>query len=413
MSATAAARVRLSVNVWVLLGLSAVVLTLCMGVRQSMGLFQRPLATDLGISASAFGFALALQNIVWGVSQPLIGMLADRFGARPVLIGSSLVYAAGLLIMGEGGGIGGLDLGAGLLVGIGVSGTGFGVLMAVVSRAVPESRRSQAVGAVAAAGSLGTILLAPLAQTLIDGFGWRVAILAFAAIALGMAVLSMGVTERSAPVGPGRHAEIGLGAALREAMTHPGYLAMTAAFFACGFQLVFITTHLPAFLAYCGISPGVSASALGVIGLTNAVGTYIVGLLGAHFSQKKLLAAIYLLRTVAIIIYLALPITAASTLVFAGVLGLLWLGVAPLVSGIIGRMFGLQHFSTLYGIVFFSHQIGSFCGALLGGLAFDLTGTYTLAWSSLIVIGLLAFALQWPMDDRPPVRRRAPATATA
>lgn len=397
---------RPSYRLWLLLGLSSLVLTLCMGMRQSLGLFQRPLANDLAISASAFGFAMALQNIVWGASQPFIGMLADRFGARPMLVLSSLVYAAGLLVAGHGGGVFALDGGFGVLAGIGVSGTGFGILIGVVARAVPEHRRSQTVGAVAAAGSLGTLLIAPLAQMLIAQFGWRASLLVFACVALAMAVLSLGVAPQTIVAGPARDGDRSVRSAVGEALTHPGFLAMTVAFFACGFQLVFIGTHLPAFLAYCGISPAVGATALGVIGLCNAIGTYAIGLLGARFSQPRLLAMIYLLRTAVIVTYLALPITAGSTLVFAAALGLLWLGVAPLVSGIVGRMFGLQHFSTLYGIVFFSHQLGSFCGALLGGLAYDLTGNYVLAWASLIAIGLLAFVLQWPMDDRPPALRR-------
>lgn len=397
---------RPSYRLWLLLGLSSLVLTLCMGMRQSLGLFQRPLANDLAISASAFGFAMALQNIVWGASQPFIGMLADRFGARPMLVLSSLIYAAGLLVAGHGGGVFALDAGFGVLAGIGVSGTGFGILIGVVARAVPENRRSQTVGAVAAAGSLGTLLIAPLAQMLIAQFGWRASLLVFACVALAMAVLSLGVAPQTIVAGPARDGDRSVRSAVGEALTHPGFLAMTVAFFACGFQLVFIGTHLPAFLAYCGISPAVGATALGVIGLCNAIGTYAIGLLGARFSQPRLLAMIYLLRTAVIVTYLALPITAGSTLVFAAALGLLWLGVAPLVSGIVGRMFGLQHFSTLYGIVFFSHQLGSFCGALLGGLAYDLTGNYVLAWASLIAIGLLAFVLQWPMDDRPPALRR-------
>jgi predicted MFS family arabinose efflux permease len=392
----------------VLLALSAAILSLCMGLRQSLGLFMRPMTIDLGITASAFSFALALQNIVWGASQPLVGMLADRYGARPVLILSALLYAAGLVIMTQFGGTLGLDIG-GLLSGIAIAGAGFGVLMAVVSRAVPASQRSQAVGAVAAAGSLGTLGLAPLGQQMINGFGWRAALLVFAAIALSMALLAIFLRERdvvedAAPAAA--ESEQTLGEALRAAATHPGYLAMTAAFFACGFQLVFITTHLPSYLALCGLPVSVGASALGLIGLCNTFGTYGAGLLGARYSQKRLLALVYLLRTLAIIAYIAVPITAASTLVFGAAMGLLWLSVAPLVSGIIGRMFGLKHFSMLYGLVFFSHQLGSFCGALLGGMTFDLTGSYTLGWLSLIVIGLLAFALQWPMDDRPPSARR-------
>jgi predicted MFS family arabinose efflux permease len=405
---SAAVPARWPARTLILLGLSAAILSLCMGMRQSLGLFMRPMTIDLGITVSTFSFALALQNIVWGASQPLVGMLADRYGARPVLILSSLFYSAGLAMMAAFGGTLSLDI-SGLFIGVAVAGTGFGVLMAVVSRAVPAAQRSQAVGAVAAAGSLGTLALAPLGQHMIGGFGWRVALLLFAAVALSMALFAVFLREHdgideAAPGVPESNETVGQ--ALRAAATHPGYLAMTAAFFACGFQLVFITTHLPSFLALCALPASTGGSALALIGVCNTVGTYGVGLLGARYSQKRLLALVYLFRTLAIIVYVALPITIASTMVFSAVMGLLWLSVIPLVSGIIGKMFGLKHFSTLYGFVFFSHQLGSFFGALLGGFAFDLTGSYTMAWLSLIVIGLLAFALQWPMDDRPPTERR-------
>ncbi len=395
-----------------LLALCAVVLTVSTGIRQSLGLFLQPM-TVLGISVSAFSFAIALQSIVWGMSQPLVGMLADRYGAQPVLIGSALVYAAGLAIVALTGSALGLDIGGGVMAGIGVAGTNLGVLMGVAARAVPRERQSQTVGAVAAAGSLGTMALAPLGQWLIDGFGWRAALAAFAGFAVAMAFLSYAVGRQSAAAGtaaPGEAAdERSLTHVLRQAGTHPGYLAMTAAFFACGFQLMFITVHLPSYLAICGLSPSLGATAIGVIGLCNAVGTYCFGLLGARFQQRRLLALIYLLRTLSIIAFLALPVSPASTIMFAAAMGFLWLSVAPLVSGLIGRVFGLKYFSTLYGFVFLSHQVGSFFGVMLGGLTYDLTGSYDVAWGWLIGIGLLAFALQWPMDDRTPAEREAAA----
>jgi predicted MFS family arabinose efflux permease len=281
-----------------------------------------------------------------------------------------------------------------------------------VSRATPAERQSQTVGLLAAAGSLGTFALAPIGLVLIDGFGWQAAMIAFAALAGAMALLSLPIRE--AERASLHTAKQDLGEAVREALAHRGYLFMTLAFFACGFQLVFLTTHLPAYLALCGVAPGVGATALGLIGLFNAVGTYIFGLLGARYSQKHLLALIYLLRTVFIVIFLLAPISATSTLVFASAMGFLWLGVAPLVSGIIGRVFGLTHFNTLYGIVFLSHQVGSFMGAWMGGLVFDWRGSYDFAWGALIVIGVTAFALQWLMDERPPAQRMpvgAPAAA--
>lgn len=386
----------------VLLILSGAIIAICMGLRQSLGLFMRPMTLDLGISAAAFGFAIAMQNIVWGVSQPVVGAIADRYGPRPVLIGTALIYASGLLLMAFAKGLpGGLQI-AGFLAGIGTAGTGFGVLIGAVSRATPPERRSKTVGMVAAVGSLGTMVIAPIGHGLIDGFGWRVAMIAFAAIAASMALLSLPIRELG-PSGPKVAAvNLNLRQALREALTHRGYLFMTLAFFACGFQLVFIATYLPAYLQLCGVAPGVGATALALIGMFNAIGTYTFGILGTRYSQKHLLALIYLLRTVFIAVFLLLPVNAASTLVFAAAMGFLWLGVVPLVSGIIGRIFGLAHFNMLYGTVFLSHQVGSFFGAWMGGLVFDRMGNYNIAWGALIVIGVTAFMLQWLMDERPP-----------
>jgi len=302
---------------WVLLLVSAVILTLCMGLRQGLGLFLKPVTTDLGISVSAFSFALALQSMVWGASQPFVGMLADRYGTRPVLMATALIYAAGLLTMSAAGSGAAFDLGGGILIGIGIAGTGFGVLVGVVARAVPAHRQSQAVGTVAALGSLGTFFLPPIGQALMDAHGWRAALAVYAGIAVCMALLAVFIVRPDAP-GTSSSATAedtqSLGDVLRAATRHPGYVAMTVAFFACGFQLVFITTHLPSYLAFCGLPPSVGASALALIGLCNTIGTYIVGLLGARYSQKRLLALVYLIRTVAIAAYLAAPVTPGSTL---------------------------------------------------------------------------------------------------
>lgn len=391
-----------------LIVLSGLIISICMGMRQSLGLFMSPMALGAGVSAATFGFAIALQNIVLGVAQPFVGALADRHGARPVLIGTALLYAAGLVLMAYPRAVpGGLELG-GFLIGVGTAGCGFGVLIGTITRATAPERRSQTVGMVAAAGSIGTLVLAPTGQALIDNFGWQGALFAFAALAASMALLALPIRE---PTTVSVSARVqGLGEALREAIGHRGYLFMTLAFFACGFQLVFLTTHLPAYLQLCGVAPGVGATALGLIGLFNAIGTYTFGQLGARYSQKHLLAMIYLLRTLFIIAFLAAPISPASTLVFASAMGFLWLGVAPLVSGIIGRVFGLTHFNTLYGIVFLSHQLGSFFGAWMGGVVFDWRGSYDWAWAALIVIGFSAFTLQWLMDERPP-REPSPETS--
>jgi predicted MFS family arabinose efflux permease len=388
-----------------LLVLSGAIISICIGLRQSLGIFMRPMTLEFGISAATFGFSIALQNIVWGISQPFVGAIADRYGAKPVLIATSLVYAAGLAMMVFANAFPGALSLAGFLAGIGTAGTGFGVLIGTVSRVTPPERRTQTVGLVAAAGSLGTMILAPLGQWIIDGFGWKSAMFAFAAFAASMAVLSLPIREPARAYSTGERQQK-LGEALREAMSHRGYLFMTAAFFACGFQLVFITTHLSTYLQICGVPPGVAASALGLIGLFNAIGTYLFGVAGARYSQKHLLALIYLFRTLIIVVFLLAPISQASTLIFAAAMGFLWLGVAPLITGIIGRVFGLTHFNTLYGIVFLSHQVGSFFGAWMGGIVLDRFGNYNVAWGALIAVGLTAFMLQWLMDERPPRERR-------
>ena len=391
----------------VLLVVSGVIISLSMGVRQSLGLFMRPVTLDLGISAAAFSFSLALQNIVWGLSQPFIGAAADRYGARAVAVASALVYAAGLLIMV----VSKNELvfhAAGFLLGIGVAGTGLGVMLGVVARATPPEKRSQRVGLVAATGSLGTVAMAPIGQALVEGFGWRAGLVAFAAVAGAMAVLALLLRDQA----PARDAQPAaapqpMGEALGEALRHRGFMQMTLSYFACGFQLVFIMTHLPQYLEICGVAPSVGAQALALIGLCNTIGTYIFGHLGAHYSQKRLLAMIYGLRTVFIAIFLLVPVSATTTLIFAAAMGFVWLGVAPLITGVLSKVFGFAHFNMLYGTVFFSHQVGSFAGAWLGGLVFSFTGAYSLAWGALLVIGAIAFTLQWTMDDTPPPQRRA------
>jgi predicted MFS family arabinose efflux permease len=356
---------------------------------------------------------MALQNIVWGFGQPIVGMFGDRYGARPVLIATAGLYALGLALMGTTGTRLGLDAGLGVMVGLGIAGTGFGVLIGTVSRVVPPARRNQVVGLVAAAGSLATLGLAPLGQFLIGSFGWSIALFVFAGFACLMAVLALFISpEASAPEAAGE-ASPKFRMALRDAARHRGFVVMTIAFFACGFQLAFIVTHLAQFLAICGIASSVSAAAIGVIGLSNAVGSYLFGALSSRFSPKRLLASIYLLRTISIVLFVTSPITPFSTIVFAAVMGFLWLGVVPLISGLIGKLFGLRYFNTLFGVAFFSHQVGGFVGAWLGGALFDLTGSYSGSWIAMIAVGIGATTLQWFMDDRVRPSDRTPGVLAA
>jgi len=397
----------------ILLIASGIIITLCMGIRQSLGLFMSPVTSDLAITAAAFGFSISVQNLMWGVAQPVVGAIADRHGARPVLMGTGLVFVLGLLLMASMQGTITLDL-AGFLIGVGVAGTGFGILIGVVTRATPPEKRSQTVGAVAAAGSLGTVVIAPFAQSLIDRFGWRMSLVGLAVIALGMIALSLLVREPPKVVTQAAGvAKEGFRDAVRIATSHRGFMAMATAYFACGFQLIFIGTHLPQYLELCGQSPSLGATALGTIGLFNTIGTYSVGLLGARYSQKRLLAYLYLFRTIAIAAFLYFPVTPTTTLVFAAVMGLLWLGVAPLVTGIVSRIFGLTHFNTIYGMAFLWHQVGSFAGAWIGGAVYDWTGKYDFAWIALLVIGSIAFTLQWRMDDEPMRQNRPVVTPAA
>ncbi|NMJ41122.1 MFS transporter [Roseomonas sp. JC162] len=389
---------------------AALVMSVSMGLRQCFGLFLGPVGEDLGVAAASFGFAVALHNLVWGLAQPFVGALGDRFGPRPVLLGCGVLYAAGLLLMATSHTPWiGLDLGMGVLTGLGIAGTGFGVLLGAVSRAAPPERRSVLLGLVSGAGSMGILVLAPAGDAMIAAFGWRGAVLGYAAACGAMVAVS--VLIGGAPRGPAvRAPALPLGATLRAALAHRGFVVMSVAFFACGFQLMFITTHLPRFLGLCGLAPAVGAQALAVIGVCNAFGSYGFGLLGQRFSPKRLLAGIYAIRTIAIVAYLSVPVSAASTLVFAAVMGATWLGVVPLVSALIGRLFGLARFNMLFGVVFLGHQLGGFAGAWMGGLVLDATGGYAAAWWALVAVGATAALLQWPMDDRPrPMPGVAPA----
>ena len=391
---------------------ASVMLSLAMGMRQSLGLFLGPITEDLGLSAADFTLAIAVQNIVWGVTQPFVGALADRHGCRPVAIGGALLYAASLALTIHGGPLG-LMLGAGVGIGAALSCTGSALAMSASARAVSASARSAVLGLVSAAGSLGTFVAAPLAQSLIVSDGWQVALVAF--IGLACAMLPAAFLAGGADRVPQTHARgeaSSLRAVLAEARRHRGFLVMTAAFFVCGLQLVFLTTHLPTFLANCGMDPMLAAQSLATIGAFNVAGSYFFGWLGGKLPKRLLLGGIYILRSLIITIYFVTPVTPATTLLFAAAMGTLWLGVVPLVNGLVAEIFGLRFMTTLAGVAFFSHQVGSFLGAWGGGLIYDSLGSYELAWKSAVVVGVVAGAAQLLMDDRP-TPRMALAGSTA
>lgn len=387
---------------------AAMMLTLSMGMRQSLGLFMPPMVRDLQLSAADFTMALAVQNAVWGITQPMIGPWVDRYGVRWIAVSGGAIYVGAIALMIWGGSLLTLILGAGVGIGIALSFTAFATSFSAATRSVSPARRGIAVGIVAAAGSFGTLLCAPFAQAMMRAFDWQVALLGFLALAIAIlpAAFATGIADR-VPVAALTDRALSLREALAEAGGHRGYVVMTIAFFVCGLQLVFITTHLPTYLVNCGIDPMVGAQALALIGAFNVLGSFLFGWLSDRYSKRLLLAIIYLVRTVVFGLYFALPPTPLSTLLFAAAMGLTWLGVVPLVNGLIAQIFGLRFMATLYGITFFSHQLGSFLGAWGGGLLYDWGGNYDLAWKIGVVIGLIAGTMQLLMDERPTGRMAA------
>jgi predicted MFS family arabinose efflux permease len=395
-----------------ILGGAAVMLSLAMGMRQSLGLLQPHVVRDLGITAADYSLALAIQNIVWGVTQPFVGLLVDRVGARPVAVAGVIVYALGLVAMALAQSALALTLGAGLLIGLALSCTASNLAMNVTARTVPAARRSVAMGAVSAAGSLGLVVASPLAQAMIVRGGWQLALVAFLGLAAVMlpAALAAGRADRIERDDAGASDQT-IGAALREAAAHGGYLTMALAFFVCGLQLVFLTTHLPTYLDLCGIDASVTATALALIGLFNVAGSYLFGWLGQRFPKHLLLGGIYLLRSAIIAAYFVAPPTPTGTLLFAAAMGTLWLGVVPLVNGLVVQLFGLKWMATLTGIAFLSHQVGSFIGAWGGGVIYSALGSYDWAWKGAVAIGAIAGVGQMLMNVRPAPRILAGARA--
>ena len=400
--------------VWPILLGAGVMLSISMGLRQSMGLFLQPLTHDLHISVSDFTIAVAVQNLAWGFLQPVTGALTVRMGFRPIMLAGALLYIAGLLVLGSAQGVTGVVVGAGLLIGLSLACTASAIAMSVAAKAVSVQARSLVMGIVSAAGSVGSLVAAPLGQILSASYGWRAGIFGFAVLACLMVVaaLAAGRVDRVAPPRKQAPGEVGAGPILARAAQHPPFVIMTCAYFVCGMQLVFLTTHLPSYLSICGMDPMLSAEALGMIGGFNILGSLFFGWAGGRWNKLALLGGIYVTRSLAIACYFALPATPGGTLVFAAVIGFLWLGVGPLIAGAVAEMFGLRWQAMLQGVAFVSHQLGSFLGAFGGGLIYDLLGSYTLAWQVGAGLGLTAGLVQVTMALVPP-RSRPPMLATA
>ncbi|MGN2623369.1 MFS transporter [Stutzerimonas balearica] len=395
---------------WLLLGAS-LILAISLGVRHGFGLFLAPMSAEFGWGRETFAFAIALQNLVWGLVQPFTGAAADRFGvARTVLIGG-LLYAAGLALMAAADTPASLSLSAGVLIGLGLSGTSFSVILGAVGRAVPAEQRSMAMGIASAAGSFGQFVMLPGSLGLIQWLGWSTALLALGMlVALIVPLAAMMRGQREAPSAPG--AQQSLGEALREAAGHSGFRLLALGFFVCGFQVVFIGVHLPAYLVDNHLPAQVGTTVLALVGLFNVVGTYTAGWLGSCYSKPRLLAGLYLIRAVVISLFLLAPLTEWSAYAFGIAMGLLWLSTVPLTNGTVATLFGVRNLSMLGGIAFLFHQLGSFFGGWLGGWLYDRTGSYDLVWQIAIALSLMATLLNWPIREQPVARLREPELAS-
>ena len=387
----------------------AAIVTLSMGIRHGFGLWLQPITMERGWPRETFAFAMAVQNLTWGVAGLFAGMLADRLGAFRVLLIGSVLYAGGLALMAFAQTAWTFLASAGALIGIAQAGTTYAVVYGVIGRNVPARKRSWAMGVAAAAGSFGQFLMVPVENGLIGGLGWQGALLALGAAALLIVPLAFGLREPGLAGGQQRPQQ-SIGAALREAFGYRSFQLLMAGYFVCGFQVVFIGVHLPSYLKDHGFEPAVATTALALIGLFNVFGTYAAGSLGERLPKRYLLSAIYALRAIVITTFLALPLTPWSVYVFAAVMGLLWLSTVPLTSALVAHIFGVQYLSTLGGFVFLSHQVGSFLGVWLGGLLYDASGSYDIVWWIAIALGVFAAAINLPVRERA-IERLAPMPA--
>lgn len=392
---------------WLVLS-ACMLLLLSFGYRSGFGLFVKPISAANGWGREVISTALALQNIVWGIVAVFAGGLADRFGNVKVILAGTLVYVLGMALMSGVENPWMLNTSAGILVGAGIAGTSFGIVLPAMARAVGEDRRQWALGLGTAAGSLGQFAVVPVAQVLIDAYGWMTALNLLACSALTMAVFAMPLAPYS-----GSH-DVSLQnrsqtvpEALHEALNYKSFLLLVSGFFVCGFHVAFITAHMPAFLSDIGFDAQVGAWSIALIGLCNVVGAYLSGILSGRILKRHVLVCIYLSRAVAISLFLLIPVSLASVYTFSAVMGFLWLATVPATSGLVAVMFGTRYMAMLYGIVFLGHQIGSFSGVWLGGWLYDRTGSYDVVWWLGVALGVIAAFLHWPIRERPVARLAA------
>ncbi len=382
---------------------------LTFGPRSAVGLFQIPMSAEHGWGREVFSFSIAIQNLVWGIGQPFAGALADRFGTVRVLCVGVILYAAGQILMAHAATPGALTLSAGMLIGFGLAGCSFNIVLGAFGKLLPESMRGIAFGAGTAAGSFGQFLFPPIGSALIDTFGWNQTAMIFGLVLLMVLPLSIPLSTRGlgrAGMGPAQS----IPQALSEAFRHPSYVLLVIGFFTCGFQLAFITAHMPAYLRDVGLPAWVGGWTLAVIGLSNAVGSLTAGYLSSRMPKRWILAGIYFGRSLAVLIFLLLPPSPASALFFGVFIGLLWLSTVPPTSSLVALMFGTRYLAMLFGFAFFSHQLGGFLGVYLGGVLYEKTGSYVVVWWLSIALGIASAVINLPIKEKA-VERAEPQAA--
>lgn len=382
------------------LACGAAIVTLSMGIRHGFGLWLQPITQEMGWTRQSFALALAIQNLSWGVIGVFMGMAADRFGAFKVLVGCSLLYALGLAGMAWSPNTTMFALTAGVLIGAAQAGTTYAVIYGVLGRQIAPDKRSWAMGVAAAAGSFGQFLMVPVEGFLINALGWQQSLLVLGVMVLLIMPLALGLREPGFQGSGAAQRGQSIAQAMGEALRYPSFLLLTASYFVCGFQVVFIGVHMPSYLRDHGLSPDVGSHALALIGLFNVVGTYLTGSLGQRVPKRYILATIYFTRSVAMVLFLWAPLSPWSVYLFSAVMGTLWLSTVPPTNATVAQIFGVQHLSMLGGFVFFSHQVGSFMGVWLGGYLYDQTGSYNIVWGISIVLGLLAALVSLPIKEQ-------------
>lgn len=374
---------------------------LTFGLRGAFGLFTAPLSEARGWERDVFALAVAIQNIAWGIGQPLAGIAADRWGSARVVVLGGLLYAIGMALTPFAETPAMLYLTTGVITGLGMGGASYITVLAALGRMAPEAKRSWALGVGTAAGSLGQFLVVPLGQVFIGSYGWADAMLLLSGLAAVVPLLALGLWGDKPQAADGQGPAVPFRQAIAQAFTSSSFLLLIAGFFVCGFQLAFITVHMPPWLSDLGLDPSVAALGIGLVGLFNVGGAYAAGVLGARYSRRLLLSGIYLGRALAIAVFVTMPVTTVSVLVFGAVMGLLWLSTAPLTSGLVALFFGTRHLATLFGAVFFSHQVGSFLGVWLGAVIVQSTGSYIPAWWAAVGLGVFAALVHLPIREAP------------